>query len=100
MKTTYQIERWEYEVYYPCPGCAFENPNGLRAIEGEYDTLEKAIAKCSGAYIEMTGIKGLYHVTEYAVGRSIVDDEGDEDYEQVYEETLTEEQCERYGRKF
>lgn len=48
----------------------------------------------------MTGIKGLYHVTEYAVCRGIVDDEGDEDYEQVYEETLTEEQCERYGRKF
>lgn len=43
MKTTYQIERWEYEVYYPCPGCAFENPNGLRAIEGEYDTLEKPL---------------------------------------------------------
>lgn len=92
MKTVYQIEYWHYRAIEPFPGCAFENPNGNNVI-GEYDTLEEAVKKCPSASVWRYSPKDLWTVEEYAVSRYTVDDEGEEEYTEVYEALLSQKEC-------
>ena len=92
MKTVYQVEYWHNLANEPFPGCAIENPNGGDVI-GKYDTLEEAIKKCPSARVWRYSPKDHWTVEEYIISRYTVDDEGNEEYEDVHEEFLTQEEC-------
>ena len=92
MKTVYQIEYWHYLANEPFPGCAIENPNGNDVI-GEYDTLEEAIKKCPSASVWRNSPKDRWTVEEYIISQYTVDDEGEEEYTEVYEALLSQKEC-------
>lgn len=97
MKERFTAMRWVYDVMRPCPGAAFENPNGGIFI-GEYGTLEEAVKACGGAYICKAGFK--CQVEEYDVVKDILDEDGDViDSEVVYQETVSQNECDEFMRR-